>query len=166
VHERHRSPWRSPSRSPWRSSKCPKEKSLRTKECSIWPRANHRVGLERPHFWVRSRAQTDPRGRSSPQRDSFQGFPRARRRIPSETSEEGKNYRLHFPNCHFFTRRSAYGIRSQRLATTVLAKVTAQTRANWAGATPLFGGRIRPKVRGVTPALPRRKLKHRERGQQ
>ncbi len=30
-----------------------------------------------------------------------------RRDISDEASEDGKNYSLHFQNCHFFTRRSA-----------------------------------------------------------
>ncbi len=107
MHERHRSPSQSPSRSPWRSSKCLKEKSLRVTERSIWTRAKHRVGLERPHLCTRFRGQGDAWGRSSPQRDCFRDFARVLRWIPEETGEEGKNYLLHFRNCHFFTRRSA-----------------------------------------------------------
>src|SRR6266699_1033469 len=64
----------------------------------IWPRAKHRVGLERPHFWTRFRGQSDPWGRSSPQRDSFRCFARVRRWIPEEIGEEGKICVLHSRN--------------------------------------------------------------------
>src|SRR5260370_28951620 len=43
----------------WRSSKCPRNKRLRMARRSIWTRAKHRVGLERPHFCTRFRAQSD-----------------------------------------------------------------------------------------------------------
>ena len=66
MHERHRSPYPSPSRSPWRSGKCPKEKRLRLTKGSIWPRVKHRVGLERPHFLPLARAKK-PTGVAPPQ---------------------------------------------------------------------------------------------------
>jgi len=50
VHERHRSPYPSPSRSPWRSSKCPTERKLRTTECSRWPRNGCVLGWSDPTF--------------------------------------------------------------------------------------------------------------------
>jgi hypothetical protein len=153
VHESHRSPYQSPSRSPWRSSKCPKEKSLRMTTRSIWARAKHRLGLERPHLCTRFRGQSDAWGRSSPQRNFLQCFARVHWRIPDETSEEGKKYALHFQIGNFFTLSSAYRIRSQRFARTASAKVAAQERSNRAGATPLFGGQSAQKFRGVTPAL-------------
>ncbi len=53
----------------------------------------------------------------------------------------------------FFTLRSAYGVCSQRFATTAHAKVTAEKRSNRAGATPLFCERSAQKFHGVTPAL-------------
>jgi hypothetical protein len=59
---------------------------------------------------------------------------------------------FNFSFCTFFSPSWAYGIDSQRLATTVPAKVTAQNGANWAGATPLFCGRSAQKFRGVAPA--------------
>ncbi len=59
MHKRHRSPYPSPSRSPRRSSKCQMDEWLRTTRRSIWPRAKHRVGLERPHFCTRFRAQSE-----------------------------------------------------------------------------------------------------------
>jgi len=59
---------------------------------------------------------------------------------------------FNFAFCTFFTPRSAHGIDSQRFATTVSAKVTAQNGANWAGATPLFRLSAAQKVRGVAPA--------------
>jgi hypothetical protein len=93
-------------------------------------------------------------GRSSPQRNFVRCLARGCRRIPGETSEEGKNYPLHFQNCHFFTRRSAYRIRSQGFATTTSAKFTAQKgQIRREGRTPLFCGRSAQKFRGVAPAL-------------
>jgi hypothetical protein len=65
--------------------------------------------------------------------------------------EDGKNYPLHFENCHFFTRRSAHGIHPQAFATSPSAKVTAQKRSNRAGATPLFCGRSAQKCPGSLP---------------
>jgi hypothetical protein len=153
VHERHRSPYQSPSRSPQRSSKCPRDKRLRMARRSIWTRARHRVGLERPHFCTWFRGQSDARGRSSPKRNFLQRFARVFRRMPDETSEECRKYALHFQIGNFFTRSSAYRIRSQALATTTSAKVAAQKRSNRAGATPLFCGRSAQKFCRVAPAL-------------
>ncbi len=59
MRERHRSPCQSPSQSPWRSTKCWKDKSFRMVRRPIWTRAKHPVGLERPHFLARFRAQSD-----------------------------------------------------------------------------------------------------------
>jgi hypothetical protein len=153
MHERHRSPYRSPSRSPWRLSKCPTDKRLRMTGRSIWPRAKHRVGLERPHLCTRFRGQSDAWGRSSPKRNFLRYFACARCPIPEETSEAGKKYALHFQIGNFFTPSSAYRIRSQALATTTSAKVTPQKRSNRAGATPLSCGRSAQKFCRVAPAL-------------
>ncbi len=119
----------------------------------FWTRAKHPVGRERPHFCIRFRGQSDAWGRSSPQRNSRPCFARVRSENPDETGEEGKNYPLHFQNCHFFTRRLVCGIRSQRFATTTPTKVTAQKRSDRAGATPLFCGQSAQKFLGVAPAL-------------
>ncbi len=64
---------------------------------------------------------------------------RVRLVMRGETIEEGKNYPLHFQNCYYFTRRSAYEIRSPRFVSTTSEKVTAQERSKRAGATRLFG---------------------------
>jgi hypothetical protein len=72
--------------------------------------------------------------------------------IPDETGEEGKNYALHFQIGNFFTRRSADGTCSERFAKTEPPKLTAQNRANRAGATPLFCGESAQKFVGVAPA--------------
>ena len=50
MHEIHRSPYPSPWCSPWRSSKCPTERKLRTRECSIWPRNGCVLGWSDPTF--------------------------------------------------------------------------------------------------------------------
>ncbi len=55
-----------------------------------------------------------------------------------EPGEDGRNYPLHFQNCHFFTRCHANAIRSQAFAATSSAKVTAQNRANRAGGPHFF----------------------------
>ena len=50
VHERHRSPFPSPSRSPRRSSKPPKERKLHTTEWAKWPRDGTVLGWSDPTF--------------------------------------------------------------------------------------------------------------------
>jgi hypothetical protein len=60
--------------------------------------------------------------------------------------------------CTFRTATSSPNARPaefvlKRFATTVLAKITVQNRANRAGATPVFCGRAAQKFRGVAPAL-------------
>jgi hypothetical protein len=148
VHERHRSPYASPSRSPWRSNKCPRNKRLRIARRSIWTRAKHRVGLERPHFCTRFRGQIDPRGRSSPRGDCFRCFARECRRILRRNMRrkrvnEVKTVRITL--CTFRTATSSANARPtkfilKRFPTTTLAKVTGQNRANraGAGATPFL----------------------------
>jgi len=72
------------------------------------------------------------------------------------SSFQVKNVRITsctFRPANFFTRRSAYGVCSQRFATTAPAKVTTQNRPKRAGATPLFGGRSAQKFGRVAPAL-------------
>src|SRR5229473_4703272 len=90
MHERHRSPYVSPSRSPWRSSKCPRDKRLRLARQSIWTRAKHRVGLERPHFGTRFRAQSESWVAPAQQETCF-GM---RGENFGEAGEEGRNYAL------------------------------------------------------------------------
>lgn len=46
-------------------------RSCACRDDSIWTRAKHRVGLERPHFCARFRGQSDAWGRSSPTRSVF-----------------------------------------------------------------------------------------------
>ena len=59
-------PIRSPFGSPSDFRKSPKQKKLRMARRSIWARTKHRIGLERPHFCARFRAQSNSWGRSSP----------------------------------------------------------------------------------------------------
>jgi len=59
VQERHRSPNPSPSQSPWPSSKWPRDKRLRIVVTINLNAVKHRVGLERPHFCTRFRAQSE-----------------------------------------------------------------------------------------------------------
>jgi hypothetical protein len=63
---------------------------MRLARRSIWTRAKHCVGLERPHFCTRFRGQSDAWGRSSPTRISFD----ARDEELDEAGEEGRNYVL------------------------------------------------------------------------
>src|SRR6266478_7492454 len=50
VHERHRSPYPSPSRSPWRPSKSRKERKLRGTEWEGWTRNGTELGWSDPTF--------------------------------------------------------------------------------------------------------------------
>jgi len=50
VHEKHRSPYPSPSRSLPRFSKCRKEKRLSATRSSIWPRNGTVLGWSDPTF--------------------------------------------------------------------------------------------------------------------
>ena len=50
MHERHRSPYPSPSSSPWRASKCPSKRKLRTAKRSNWPRNGTELGWSDPTF--------------------------------------------------------------------------------------------------------------------
>jgi hypothetical protein len=55
---------------------------------------------------------------------------------------------------NFFTRSSAHGMDSSRLATTAPTKVTVEKTPNRAGATPLFGGQSAQKFVGSLPPAP------------
>ncbi len=57
---------------------------------------------------------------------------------------------FNFALCAFFTPSSTHGVDSQRFATTVSAKVTAQKKSNWAGAT--HHKRVAPAPLGVLRA--------------
>ncbi len=59
---------------------------------SIWTRAKHRVGLERPHFCTRFRAQSDSWVAPAQQETSFGA--RVRGENLGEAGEEGRNYLL------------------------------------------------------------------------
>ena len=83
---------------------------------SIWTRAKHRVGLERPHFCTRFRGQSDAWGRSSPRRDSFRCFARVCRRI------------LRRNMCRKKARPTEFILKC--FPTTTSAKVTVQKRTN------------------------------------
>ena len=160
MHEIRRSPYASPSRSLWRSSKCLKNKRLRMARRSIWTRAKHRVGLERPHFCTRFRGQSDRRGRSSPRGDSFRCFARVCRRVLRRNmyrKRVNKVKAVRITLCTFRTVTSSPNARPtkfilKRLPTIASAKVTAQKRANPPGA-PHFLGEDPPK--GFLGSLPR-----------
>jgi hypothetical protein len=120
---------------------------------SIWTRAKHRVGLERPHSCTRFRGQSEAWGRSSPGADSFRCFARVCRRILRrnmcrERLSKVKTVRIAI--CTFTTATSSPNARPtefilKRFPTTTSAKVTAHNRANRAGATPLFGSQSAQK---------------------
>ena len=67
-------------------------KRLRMARRSIWTRAKHRVGLERPHFCTRFRAQSESWVAPAQQEASFGA--RVRDENFGETGEEGRNYVL------------------------------------------------------------------------
>jgi hypothetical protein len=121
---------------------------------SNWTRAKHRDGLERPHFCQRFRGQSDPWGRSSPRGDSFRCFARVCRRILRRNMCRKiviKVKSVRITPCTFRTSTSSPNARPtefilKRFPTTTSAKVTAQKRANRAGATPLFGSQSAQKV--------------------
>jgi len=81
------------------------------------------------------------------------GFQSKQGKKKADSSEEFKNFRLHFRSCHVFTRWRSHGTHSQRLATTGQAKVAAHKSPKRAGATPLFPLPAAQKVRGVAPAV-------------
>ena len=65
---------------------------------SIWPRAKHLVGPERPHFLAPCRGQSDPGGRSSPNKFAEQS---------GQQREGGKNFILHLHLHHFLHQEFA-----------------------------------------------------------
>ena len=153
MHERHRSPCPSPSRSPCCSSKCPGENSLDMTEQSIWPRRGTVLGWSDPTFGHDSVPKV-MRGVAPALKEVSCGVSPAC--FAGFQTKQVKKVRITlctFEIGNFFTRRSAYGIHSQRFATARQAKIAAQNRANWAGATPLLGAFSRPKLRRVAPAL-------------
>ena len=128
-------------------------RGLRMARRSIWTRAKHRVGLERPHFCTRFRGQIDPRGRSSPRGDSFRCFARECRRILKRNMRRkrvNKVKTVRITLCTFRTATSSPNARPtkfilKRFPTNTLAKVNGQNKANRAGATPLFGSQSAQK---------------------
>ena len=116
MHERHRSPFASPSRSPCRSSKCPRNKRLRMARRSIRARAKHRVGLERPHFCTQFRGQSD--AWVAPAHEiPFDVLPAGAAEFWTkqvldevDSGEDGKNYGLHFHHCQLL--HSMLGLRN------------------------------------------------------
>ena len=120
---------------------------------SIWTRAKPCVGLERPHFYTRFRGQSDAWGRSSPRGDSFRCFARACRRILRRNMCGKRVNKVKTVRITLCTSRTATSSPYARLTefilkrfpTTTFAKITAQKRANRAGATPLFGSQSAQK---------------------
>ena len=78
------------SRHPEGGAKLLGAERLRVARHWIWTRAKHRVGLERPHFWTRFRAQSKSWVAPAQQEDSFG----ARGENLVEAAEEGRNYLL------------------------------------------------------------------------
>jgi hypothetical protein len=122
---------------------------------SIWTRAKHRVGLERPHFCTQFRGQSDAWGRSSPGGDSSPCFARVCRRILGRNicrKRVNKVKTVRITLCTFRTATSSPNARPtefilKRSPAATIAKVTAQKRANRAGATPFFGSQSAQKIR-------------------
>ena len=111
MHKTPRSPYASPSRSPWRSSKSPRNKRLCMARPSIWTRAKHRVGLERPHFRTRLRGQSESWVAPAQQETSLG----ARRENLGETGAEGKDYTVHL-RLHRFLHPVERAISLRRVA--------------------------------------------------
>jgi len=70
------------------------------------------------------------------------------------TSDEGRNYTLHFFIGQHRHRPKAQDRYAGRLTRRQAAKGTVETTQNRAGATPLCAAFSRPKGRGVAPARP------------
>ena len=120
---------------------------------SIWPRAKHRVGLERPHFCTRFRGQSDAWVAPAHIEISSDVLPVCvaglkRRQVKEErkSGEEGKNNSVHFQNWHFFTRRSAHGIHSEAFSNELLCESYRAKKGKSGGSDPTFWRSIRPKV--------------------
>ena len=142
MHEIQRSPYPSPARSPWRSSKYPRNKNLRMGRRSIWTRAKHRVGLERPHFCTRLRGQSESRVAPARQETSVRcargRFRRSRCRrqeLPTATSSLPPSSRWNVRKCR----------ESEEINDTRMRRVTQKKTPDWAGATPLFGSQSAQK---------------------
>jgi hypothetical protein len=146
LHERHRSPYTSPSRSPWRSRKCPTNKGLRLTRRSIWTRAKHHDGLERPHFLPLARGQNTTGVAPAQQAVSF--GPRGVNL--GGAAEENRNYLLQLRLLHLFSLgcAQASGKRGNKRHEN---EKTDSGKTHLAGATPLFRLSAALKVRGVAP---------------
>src|SRR5271166_3145548 len=81
---------RDDSRHPERDAKLFRAWRLHMVPNSVWTRAKHPVGLERPHFWTRFRAQSKSWVAPAQQENSF-GAPGENL---VEAAEEGRNYLL------------------------------------------------------------------------
>lgn len=119
---------------------------------SIWPRAKHRVGLERPHLCTRFRGQSDAWVAPAHIEISSDVLPVCvaglkRRQVKEErkSGEEGKNNSVHFQNWHFFTRRSAHGIHSEAFSNHLLCESCRAKKGKSGGSDPLFGGQSAQK---------------------
>src|SRR6266404_8370568 len=116
---------------------------------SIWARAKHRVGLERPHFCTRFRAQSESWVAPAQQETSLG----ARGENLVEAAEEGRNYLLQLRLQHLLQLGDAHKSReNEEMNDTRMRKVTQKKTPDWAGATPLFRLSAAQKVRGVAPA--------------
>jgi hypothetical protein len=119
----------------------------------------HRVGLERPHFCTRFRAQSDvwvaPAHMEISSGVFSRAWPDCRRQLGRDVNKVNTARTTHctLRVANFFTRCSTYGIRSKEFAATTSAKVTARKRSGRAGATPLFRLRSAQKFCEVAPAL-------------
>src|SRR6266404_2702449 len=74
------------------SEQVPKQERVSHDRMGKMAAERHRVGLERPHFCARFRAQSDSRVTPAQQETSFGA--RVRGENLGEASEEGRNYRL------------------------------------------------------------------------
>jgi hypothetical protein len=151
VHERHRSPYPSPSRPLSRWSKWPKEKKLRTTERSNWPRNGTKLGWSDPTFAHDSLAKAS-RASLQPNKKLLLSA-RVRGENLGEAGEEGRNYLLHLRLHHLLhvVMRISLGKRESKRHEN--EKSDAEKAPDRAGATPLWAASSRPNVCGVAPGL-------------
>jgi hypothetical protein len=108
----------------------------------------HRIGLERPHYCARFRAQSDTWVAPAQQETSLG----ARCENLDEAAEEGRNYLLQLRLQHLVRLGAHKSRENEKINDTRMRKVTRKEKPDWVGATPLFRLSAPPKVRGVAPA--------------
>lgn len=124
-----------------------------------WTQAEHRTGLERPHFGQVLVAKR-PHGSLQPKTlvacKYFARVPRKRDETGSaiigDRSEGGKNSTLHFRHCNFFTFGTPQDTRCREDAFRERSKSSRQKLSEMGGSDPTIWASIRPN--GFSGSLP------------